>query len=261
MLCLFCKKESGGSRSVEHIVPESLGNTTGTLPPGVVCDKCNNYFALKVEKPFLEDPTIVSLRFHQGVPSKKRRIPPLSGTLGPGLPVTVYRHLDGPTAGIIDTTTEAFRWMASSESKVVLSLPSPSDEWNEVLVSRFMAKAALESMASRLLDSPEGLSSLVDEVQFDPIREYARYGIGKLWPVSMRRIYEADKAWGASAGEVVQRVWEWGFLHTNRGEVYFVLALFGLEFSINLGGPVVEGYRMWLEENSGRSPLYPDGIE
>ncbi|MFI1739526.1 HNH endonuclease [Streptomyces sioyaensis] len=261
MLCLFCKKESGGSRSVEHIVPESLGNTTGTLPPGVVCDKCNNYFALKVEKPLLEDPAIVSLRFHQAVPSKKRRIPPLSGIVGPGFPVTVYRHFDGPTAGVIDIATEAFQWMAGSEGKTVLSLPNPSDEWNEVLVSRFMAKAALESMASRLLDSPEGLSSLVDEVQLDPIREYARYDKGNLWPVSMRRIYEADKAWGDSTGEVVQRVWEWDFLHTDRGEVYFVLALFGIEFSINLGGPVVEGYRMWLEENFGRSPLYPDGIE
>jgi hypothetical protein len=54
MRCIFCKNDSSNSKSVEHIIPESLGNTTRTLPKGVVCDTCNNYFARKVEKPFLE---------------------------------------------------------------------------------------------------------------------------------------------------------------------------------------------------------------
>ncbi len=32
MKCLFCKQSSADTKSVEHIVPESLGNTTFILP-------------------------------------------------------------------------------------------------------------------------------------------------------------------------------------------------------------------------------------
>jgi HNH endonuclease len=79
MRCIFCKNDSSKSKSVEHIIPESLGNTTKVLPKGIVCDTCNNYFARKVEQPFLEAPALKALRFHQVVPNKRRRVPPLTG--------------------------------------------------------------------------------------------------------------------------------------------------------------------------------------
>jgi hypothetical protein len=41
--CLFCRQRDGGFTSREHIFPETVGNTDlAMLPPGVVCDKCNN---------------------------------------------------------------------------------------------------------------------------------------------------------------------------------------------------------------------------
>jgi hypothetical protein len=40
--CLFCLQTDGGFSSVEHPIPESLGNTELVLPKGVVCDRCNN---------------------------------------------------------------------------------------------------------------------------------------------------------------------------------------------------------------------------
>jgi hypothetical protein len=76
MHCIFCKKESSASKSREHIIPESLGNTTHCLPPGVVCDPCNSYFSREIEKPFLGSPAITLLRFRQGIPSKRGKIPP-----------------------------------------------------------------------------------------------------------------------------------------------------------------------------------------
>ncbi len=54
MRCIFCKGDSNQSRSVEHIIPEALGNIEHVLPRGIVCDTCNNYFARKVEGPLLE---------------------------------------------------------------------------------------------------------------------------------------------------------------------------------------------------------------
>jgi hypothetical protein len=53
MKCVFCKCDSEDSKSVEHVIPESLGSKTIVLPRGLVCDKCNNYFSHKVEIPIL----------------------------------------------------------------------------------------------------------------------------------------------------------------------------------------------------------------
>ena len=80
MRCIFCKREESIAKSVEHIVPESLGNTAHILARGVVCDDCNRYFALKVEKPILDSGIFRFLRSRMKIPNKKRRIPVEPGT-------------------------------------------------------------------------------------------------------------------------------------------------------------------------------------
>ena len=75
MRCIFCKRESSDSKSVEHIIPESLGNKEHILGNGIVCTKCNQYFSLKIEKPVLEKPYFVSVRHRNLIESKKNRIP------------------------------------------------------------------------------------------------------------------------------------------------------------------------------------------
>ena len=61
MRCIFCKKDSCNSRSVEHILPESLGNEEHILPAGIVCDRCNNYFASSVEQNSFLNPATLRL--------------------------------------------------------------------------------------------------------------------------------------------------------------------------------------------------------
>jgi hypothetical protein len=86
MRCLFCKEDSSSAKSIEHIIPESLGNKTLTLPRGYVCDKCNNYLAREVEKPFLEREDMRLLRFQEEIPSKKNKFLLLEGNWD-GIPV------------------------------------------------------------------------------------------------------------------------------------------------------------------------------
>jgi len=62
MRCIFCEADTSNSKSVEHIIPESLGNLDHVLPAGIVCDQCNNYFAVKVERPLLESAYFTQLR-------------------------------------------------------------------------------------------------------------------------------------------------------------------------------------------------------
>ena len=81
MRCIFCKKDSSETKSIEHIIPESLGNKSFVLPRGYVCDKCNNYFAREIERPFLEQMNVQLLRFEESIPNKKNRIPTIKGLI------------------------------------------------------------------------------------------------------------------------------------------------------------------------------------
>src|SRR5260370_19867847 len=79
MRCIFCKQDSSASRSIEHVMPELLGSKRRTLRPGIVCDKCNNYFARKVEKPILTHPSMRNLRAWYQVPNKRGKRPSVLG--------------------------------------------------------------------------------------------------------------------------------------------------------------------------------------
>ena len=81
MRCIFCKTDSSETKSIEHIIPESLGNKSFVLPRGYVCDKCNNYFAREIERPFLEQINVQLLRFEESIPNKKNRIPKIKGII------------------------------------------------------------------------------------------------------------------------------------------------------------------------------------
>jgi len=71
MRCIFCKEDSTSSKSSEHIIPESLGNTEHTLPCGVVCDRCNNYFGRKVEGEIQQSGMIRLLKADREIPNKE----------------------------------------------------------------------------------------------------------------------------------------------------------------------------------------------
>lgn len=101
-----------------------------------------------------------------------------------------------------------------------------------------------------------GLEYLCNEVQLDPIRDHARRGSTPNWPIHKRRIYDAGACSVGPDGEYGQVVHESDFLVTAGNEWYFVLAIFGEELTINIGGPSIEGYEAWLKDNNGQSPLY-----
>jgi hypothetical protein len=255
MICIFCKEDSSSSRSVEHVIPESLGNSTLTLPPGVVCDRCNNYFARKVEKPFLDSIEMSALRFHQGIPNKRGMVPPLRGVLSPQIPVAVYRYLSGPFTVVVEVPAGGIDDLLATKSGVLI-LPAPDDRWSERLTSRFLAKVAVEYLATQFVTYDGGIAYLATETQLDLIRDHARRGGNKTWPYHSRRIYAADDEGSPQNDRDTQIVWECDILQTDVGELYFVLALFGLELTINYGGPEIEGYLQWIDSHDGISPLY-----
>lgn len=70
-ICIFCGS-TGSFNSVEHIIPESLGNDVVILAKGWICDKCNHILS-KVERQVVSNSIIGVERCSMGVITKKKK--------------------------------------------------------------------------------------------------------------------------------------------------------------------------------------------
>ncbi len=198
MRCLFCKTPSDNAKSVEHIVPESLGNKRHVLPKGAICDGCNNYFSREVEGPVLSHPSLKNLRAWYREPSKKGRFPALTGVhIGTEIEVT----LNVSTSGAynlgpygIDPLQQRYRERLLNSIAMEEPLGGPGfgfifqDDMPEREMSRFLAKMALEVVYLRL--GVELHDLLTDSDHYDRIRNWARRGdTYDKWPFHKRRIF------------------------------------------------------------------------
>ena len=259
MRCIFCKLGSSSSRSAEHIIPESLGNADHVLPPGVVCDRCNNYIAREIEKPLLNSVYFKERRFDLGIPNKKKRIPRLDGVhLQSGVHIQLNKSIEEPQISVsAAANVDEMRFLDSFLNEKLGTLIFPvSVRPHNYIMSRFVAKVGLEVLAHRVLDMPGALDEITDKPELDELRRYVRMGNpGEIWPYSFRSIYPPSFVFHDDI-EAYEVLHEFDLLMTTESEIYIVIAIFGDEYALNLGGPNIEGYQRWLLMNSCRSPLY-----
>ena len=140
-----------------------------------------------------------------------------------------------------------------------LYIPQPSTP-NESLMSRFLAKLALECLALRLVDIEGGIEELASNHELDPIRNYARRGGAKLWPFHARALYPPNFLFADSSQQPYEVLHEWTLLYEDDDLLYLVIAIFGMEYVLNMGEPEAAAYQAWLKRNSGLSPLYPKAL-
>jgi len=179
----------------------------------------------------------------------------MCGVLKPRFPAIVRMRLKGPTIGDVYLPPEAIdHLLAENGGELIFPAEAPLPTGS--VVSRFLAKAALEKMAQRVISHAGGVDYLANEPQLDSIRSHARRGSQPHWPVNVRRIYGENRRWIDSKGAEVQVLHESDILKTETNEYYYILALFGLEFAINFGGAEIDGYRYWLSHHGMVSPLY-----
>jgi HNH endonuclease len=259
MRCIFCKIDSSKSKSVEHNIPESLGNKEHILQPKIVCDKCNHYFSIKIEKPLLEQPYFRNLRFEQAVQNKKGNYIPEKGFLvhPQGGLIELSRDMNGNPMVIIEDKKVVETFKSLKQGEIIyphFDLPSKEDK----IISRFLGKIGLETIASMLQIDSDDYEEFINHRDFEELRNYVRYGKpDKVWPYYLRRIYPAEKDF-FEKGIGYQTMHEYMVLHTDQNELYIVLALFGVEYCLNLGGPELEGYEIWLQNHNFISPLDSD---
>lgn len=124
MRCIFCKKDSSETKSIEHIIPESLGNKSFVLPRGYVCDKCNNYFAREIERPFLEQMNVQLLRFEESIPNKKNRIPTIKGLIEDEEVIVHKRIINNRAVTDVDISQELMNRLMKEKGETQLLLPA-----------------------------------------------------------------------------------------------------------------------------------------
>ena len=192
MHCIFCHKDSSRSKSVEHVIPESLGNKSLFLPRGYVCDECNHYFAIKIEKEVLSQPYFISLRARTEIYSKKNKLVKQSIRFPD---VSLNSNVQIQTSSGLTILLEdehIYNKIESSEIKTIEIPYIQEPDYPNKEMSRFLSKCAYEyflyNMDSDKYDLcvQELLGKENDVLKL--LREYARFGKGDYWQYSQRRI-------------------------------------------------------------------------
>lgn len=195
------------------------------------------------------------LRFEQALSNKRGRVPAASGSIL-GTTVGVERDPSRRLVGVMKASDPTIMTRLQAYPRACLSFDDEARQFaDERMWSRFVGKVGLEAMAHGLQEHPDGLKYLATEGRLDPLRNYVRFNEGSTWPISMRQIYSRGQAWVGPLGSE-QRVWECDFLVTPESDWYFIIALFGQEFAINLAHRESFGYRLLLWRHAHGSPLY-----
>ena len=255
--CIFCKQDSSTSKTIEHIIPEALGNKEHILPAGVVCDNCNNYFARKVEGPLLDSDYFRHSRFRNVVANKEGRLPTIKALCVPGrVLVEIMRDEEGKSIYPLRESDESrFVESISRRETFNLLIPQPSLPEGQI-VSRFLGKVAIEALALIALEIPDGLNEIIDKPELDELRNYVRgYSPFRDWPFHVRQIYPEDKVFCEEGYGECEILHSFKLLPTECQELYLVLVIFGVEYCINMGGPEIEEYLEWLKQHNFESPL------
>jgi hypothetical protein len=270
MNCIFCHKTSNSSKSVEHIVPESLGNKHTVLWKGAVCDNCNNYFATKIEKELLNQSYFISLRHRNIIKTKKNRTVPQKVLLPiKGKMTNAWFEYDGMRGNIYLNSKEGIESILMEGRIIEPIIIEP--ESNNYILSRFLAKCAYEYLVFRVGEKNFIAFSeyIKEDEQFAILRQYARYGEGcKFWPYYQRRIYgEGDMFCGLEENKIYETLNEMDFLSIELErklvngveavvlELYYVLVIMGIEYVVHLAAPEIDGYELWLKKNNNISPI------
>lgn len=254
--CIFCRRSSETSKSVEHVFPESLGNIDHMLPKGAVCDRCNNYFAVKIEKPLLETQYFINLRFRQDLKNKKGTIPHIQA-IANGTVVNIRKDKNGLMMEF--PLDELHRFASGTGELLIRNTHNELPPTNDQILSRFIAKIAFESLHLRLVEYPDLLKELYENDLVSELREYSRYDRGGFWPYFVRRIYNENQIfYDESTKEEFQILHEFDFFFEENVLRYIIVVIAGIEYCINPGEREIESYHTFLRQNSFRSIVERD---
>jgi hypothetical protein len=154
--CLFCLSTAGPFTREEHPIPEALGNDETILPPGFVCDGCNQYLGSKLEEPAVALAPFINVRVARSVRGKRRKLPRLVVPKEYSVFPTTYRDV------VVLTGTQR---VLEQAMRGCVPIPDPPDyDW---LLCRLLVKMGLGIAAMQPAVDVYGSG-------FSPAREFVR---------------------------------------------------------------------------------------
>lgn len=183
--CLFCAS-SGPFATLEHIVPESLGNDDLVLK-NEICDKCQNYFGKEIENYVLSKTPIGVWRVLLGIKAKSGKTPSINvaqPTEERGVFPSIHPHHDnigytlhedGSVSVDIDDPALVRKIAGAEKGEFILSM-SPKVLF---MLGRFVCKIGIELLCAASRDRARS-------AEYSAARRYARHGV-------LPRIKEAEK--------------------------------------------------------------------
>jgi len=184
--CIFCLREGDVFHTIEHIVPESLGNTTDILD-GAVCDQCQNYFGKEIEKYVLSKTQFGFWRAMAGTKNKKGKSPLYNPSQNPKNMGKLPDFHSATDNGFVvhPYDTESVIEVEVENSELLNEIISGQKNYFKVVLTpkvlvymgRFLGKIALEYWCKYFGND-------VFRKDFDDLRNYCRNGTTKaMWPI------------------------------------------------------------------------------
>lgn len=179
MDCIFCKKNHE-SKSIEHIVSESLGNDFYVMPINSVCDGCNQKFS-KFEQKALSNTVFLMERANLGIVTKKGR-----NVKGKIENLEIQGHPNFKAKHVFINGIYKENIVSYNKETNEIKLLIKSFDKSEEAAAKLVLKISLESFyKSRKKD-------IYDKYNFDDLREYVLGISNKQWPFILSD-YEPNK--------------------------------------------------------------------
>lgn len=168
MNCIFCDVKILKS-SIEHIVPESLGNIWYILPSGFVCNKCNGDFS-EFEGKAIQKTQLGFARILNGVKTKKGK--PSSFEIG---------NIKGEGTNSNENNVLTFFGLQEkdivgvNQQKGTFDILVPDFSKSEMATSKMLLKIAYESIV-------KSQKQLLSKYDFSELKKYIIKLDNKDWP-------------------------------------------------------------------------------
>lgn len=263
MNCIFCKLPSDDSVSVEHVIPESLGNDQYILDKGTVCDKCNNYFSYTIEQPLLNLHYFKSIRHRLNIVSKKGRIPNDKGFMIEPETEVEFHTDKNKNNSISFNDEEAILNIFNKDTFEVFIPIFSSPGKDNIHVSKFLGKIAIEALALSAQRNKLNIEENTSQESLDNLKRFVRKGNkNEYWPYHERQLYHPDAGLqNPETKEYFTIVTAMGFIYTNNFFLFHQFLILGTEFTIDLTNPTTSNIVEWFEKNNNRSPVLESAMK
>jgi len=219
--CIWCHNESPEATfDVSHVLPECVGNENQqTLPHGIVCKKCNNYFGTKIEPALLEDPLFhiiaVALRLKDPQDMNEFRDQIFDSKHPPVGSVERNLHCD------IEISPKNMK--LNVRYCIKGGIVKTYQKRELALLSRALHKIAFENLAWAMINKRIQENIDILDPRFEPVRKWSRYGepTNHIRPVVRMLTTDVKPQWEF-------RLWKFG------GDIGAELNLFGDWYAVSL---------------------------